>query len=1157
MKILLLNAHNINSLRGKTQIDFESIGKRSGLFAITGATGSGKSTILDIISCALYGQTPRLKNPNELMSRHTAEALCEVEFVVGEKRYRSSWSQRRAHKKPDGKFQTPKMELVDLTTGKIISNKSKDVPKQIASITGLDFERFCQSMLLAQGGFDAFLKANEKERSVLLEKITQTQIYADISIKVFEKHKALQSELEQKRQELEGIALLTQEQLQEKEQLLSYATTQKERAQQDYKKTQEDFGYFKKLQELQTKQSSYKVALEEVQKSYETHKEEFVKLKNATLAKNVEPLWKSVQQLALFQTKTQQQLLKEQTTAKQLEKEIASKELLLQERFKKFQEQKAHSLQEEKKIAAFKELLSQEAHSIQNLKSLEKKRQTKEQQHQKTLKEKEHLVTQEKVLQTQKQTIEKELATLETKEPLFAHLAVLEHLFISQEQKQKQCQSFQKELQSLDIKVLEETKAQLQTKLQELQKTQEEKENILQSLQTLLEEEAWLQKRHQELQNALEAYTKKRTLLQEQDEVLLKLKELKKELQQLQEKITLLEEHLQTLYQQKEQKELIAKYEADRAKLKEGEACFLCGATTHPYAKEKPKLDLQALEEQIAKKQQQLKEKQTLLTQHEQTKFTLELQLTQLQKQLHEIEGSAKDTTKELEEVTQKLQTLEQTKEQKKQLLNELTTLKQNLNNTNKAYQEATITLQNALYTQESLQKRLQEETKNQEELHQQKEELFTKLQYRVEFSQLPLLQEQKERFEMLKQQLQVLGQEELQLQKAQEKLLAALKEQEETLQEITKEQGGLQETLTKIAQEKVALLNVADIAKYEEELQQQLQHAQEAYEKLSLELQNKKGEHRQLTHTITTLEQQLQHTTQELQQHQEALEVELSKHNFSDTAALEVALLDEVAFLALQEKCDAITQKLKQTQTLFEATTKELEMLQHNPPTTYTPQELQTLEVWLNFKIETLQTLLVTLQQELQNHYQNATHFLEQTKELEKIEAEFAIWTKLNELIGSADGAKFKKIAQSITLDWLLYLANQHLMVLNKRYLLVRDQNKQLQLNVIDQYQGNVVRSVATLSGGESFIVSLALALGLSSLASQRISIDSLFLDEGFGTLDEESLEVALDALSRLQNSGKMVGIISHVKALKERIPVQIQVISKGDGVSSVEVVG
>ncbi|MBN2816042.1 MAG: nuclease sbcCD [Campylobacterales bacterium] len=155
--------------------------------------------------------------------------------------------------------------------------------------------------------------------------------------------------------------------------------------------------------------------------------------------------------------------------------------------------------------------------------------------------------------------------------------------------------------------------------------------------------------------------------------------------------------------------------------------------------------------------------------------------------------------------------------------------------------------------------------------------------------------------------------------------------------------------------------------------------------------------------------------------------------------------------------------------------------------------------------------------------------------------------------MIGSANGDKFAKFAQGITLDQLIYLANKHLEILSPRYELKRaeESSKQLEIEIVDGFQGDVVRGVNTLSGGESFIVSLSLALGLSSLASQKISIDSLFLDEGFGTLDSESLELALNALNQLQSSGKMIGVISHVESLKERIPLQIKVEPKGDGTS------
>ena len=155
----------------------------------------------------------------------------------------------------------------------------------------------------------------------------------------------------------------------------------------------------------------------------------------------------------------------------------------------------------------------------------------------------------------------------------------------------------------------------------------------------------------------------------------------------------------------------------------------------------------------------------------------------------------------------------------------------------------------------------------------------------------------------------------------------------------------------------------------------------------------------------------------------------------------------------------------------------------------------------------------------------------------------ECARWGSLHELIGSADGKKFRNFAQGLTFELMIGHANHQLRKMTDRYLLVRDRDQPLELNVLDSYQAGVTRSTKNLSGGESFLVSLALALGLSHMASRNVRVDSLFLDEGFGTLDDEALDTALETLAGLRQDGKLIGVISHVAALKERIATRIQV--------------
>lgn len=154
---------------------------------------------------------------------------------------------------------------------------------------------------------------------------------------------------------------------------------------------------------------------------------------------------------------------------------------------------------------------------------------------------------------------------------------------------------------------------------------------------------------------------------------------------------------------------------------------------------------------------------------------------------------------------------------------------------------------------------------------------------------------------------------------------------------------------------------------------------------------------------------------------------------------------------------------------------------------------------------------------------------------------------------MGSSDGKKFRNFAQGLTFEVMVGHANRQLRQMTDRYLLVRSAGEPLELSVVDNYQAGVERSTKTLSGGESFLVSLALALGLSQMASRNVRVDSLFLDEGFGTLDEEALETALATLSGLGGRGKLIGVISHVAALKDRIRAQIRVVGTTGGRSVV----
>ena len=198
-------------------------------------------------------------------------------------------------------------------------------------------------------------------------------------------------------------------------------------------------------------------------------------------------------------------------------------------------------------------------------------------------------------------------------------------------------------------------------------------------------------------------------------------------------------------------------------------------------------------------------------------------------------------------------------------------------------------------------------------------------------------------------------------------------------------------------------------------------------------------------------------------------------------------------------------------------------------------------------------QQTLAANQHRLAEHKRASERLAAQQQAIAKQAAETRRWQNLHELIGAADGKKYRNYAQSLTFASVIAQANRQLVQLSDRYLLTADPARPLELNIIDNYQGGETRSAKNLSGGESFIVSLALALGLAQMSGENMQIDTLFLDEGFGTLDEETLDSALETLSQLRTHGKHIGIISHVAALTERIATRIQITPQNGGNSTI----
>ncbi|MDB2614423.1 hypothetical protein N9Y92_04640, partial [Chlamydiales bacterium] len=272
---------------------------------------------------------------------------------------------------------------------------------------------------------------------------------------------------------------------------------------------------------------------------------------------------------------------------------------------------------------------------------------------------------------------------------------------------------------------------------------------------------------------------------------------------------------------------------------------------------------------------------------------------------------------------------------------------------------------------------------------------------------------------------------------------------------------------------------------------------------------------------------------------------------------------VDEKEFLEARltkEKRESLSsraKKLDDVQTDLKARQKDREKrLSTEADKKITDKPLDELEPQFKKYEDTLKVLrdaIASIKHKLSENTVAKERVKEKQAAIEAQKNECHRWEKLHGLIGSADGKKYRNFAQGLTFELMVSHANRQLEKMTDRYLLIRDNEQPLELNVVDNYQAGEIRSTKNLSGGESFIVSLTLALGLSKMASRKVRVDSLFLDEGFGTLDEEVLETALETLSGLHQEGKLIGIISHLSALKERINTQITIKSVSGGRSSI----
>ncbi|MGB4653825.1 MAG: AAA family ATPase [Bacteroidales bacterium] len=1092
MKILSLAFKNINSLVGENYIDFtDPIFANDGIFAITGKTGAGKSSILDAIALALYGKTPRVDvtgNDNPVMTRGEKDCYAEITFEVDGKKWKSAWKQERTR---TGNLKPVSRQIAG-SNDKIIADQVRTCDTKIVEIVGLTFEQFTKVVMLAQGSFTAFLQADKNDKGELLEQITGTEIYGEISKKVFERSKNETQKLQNIKLELQQIKVLSQE---EKSNLTAeIESLQKDKQQMDIelKNTENAQKWLTDLANIENQIAETKKIQPELLKKLEQVAEKHRKAENSLQKAKVE----NEEQTKIF------------VKVRELDTKIKEKQSQLNSFSKAIEE-----LEDRKKSLAEKIVNDKETLSKTNQALIEKQNWSlenavfKELVSNFTAIENEHIELSKLSGEIKKHDEQKK----ELKKALAEKIDVAIKATSLLKEKRDELSEKKNNFESL--------KSELKTILngKQLADYQDKKENITNfgiEIKNLIDVETSLATCKNEIANYNKSISQNQILEKELSESIIRHND---NLQNLDKNIKLLEENIMLLSN-------IQSLEEHRQKLKDGEACPLCGATEHPYAVG----NVPQMEEK-EKQLQQLKSEHSEITKQYQTAMQSHA------KAVSDIENATK--SKEKEEKTKS----ENIKKKENILANILSL-------------SPDFTISDEAETIEFLEKIRSEKQKQYKQVDEliKKAEKAEKSISTLRDKEIPELQEVVQKLEKDKNTAETEQKLTEQQLKDKEKFIADLQKQ--------------LQTKSLVFTEKIEKYNVKTI--------DELRSCLDLWKKNEEEIENLKGKISETKNEIALSETKEEENEKQLKaknSEKEKINKESEQLTKNRTEIFgkksvddEEKRLKETLQKTEEEKTQAekehnqVNTELEKSKAVLNEKEKELIEKREQKITEKSLEELQTEYAEMKLKSDEFSQKIGANKQMLNTNEENRKAYADKLETRDKQQLICDKWNTLNELIGSSDGKKYRNFAQALTFEHLIGLANKQLQKMSDRYILKRtgDAGNPFELSVIDNFQDSEERTAQNLSGGEKFIVSLSLALGLSNMASRNMRIDTMFIDEGFGTLDNDYLDVALSALSSLQVEGKLIGVISHLTELKERIATHIEVVQKGNGHSEIQIV-
>ena len=1130
MKFLQLEILNLASLdkQGGEVINFEegALGE-STIFSIVGPTGSGKSTLLDAICLALYNRAPRYprkkgdKNQSieifgaadasesnrlaptdsrNILTRGKKEGYSKLTFLANNGSiYRAEWHVR---------FQRVRYENAKTVLYKITRNGEETTEEtadwnELPNIIGLDYDQFLRTVLIAQGSFANFLTAKENERYELLEKLIGCEeTYTNIATEIKKAKDQATDAYNQMAASVEAVKqnLLNDEELaQLKEEIDRLEKAEKELDSQ-LQAISKDLQWFEES-DKQIKQIA--IYQENMEQAANTIKEMQAQILRLQLHDEVQPavnLLQEVERQTQSIHEQEENILKAEANIKSQESAIAESEKTfasLKDAVSKAQEQLEKALPV---IAEARALKTKMEAAMPNLKEKKEALELAQKENQSAQKD-----VEENARNIQKWEAETEKANLAlktTKEEIAKQKQVLHEATQTAEQA---WETERNKTAGQNIEELQNSKTVADRKLQDVQQAIK----VVAHLDTATAEKQKneerilvLGKRNAEIDEALGKLT---------------IEALTQETLTLRNAYTLM---------------VSEKWEIHRAKLTEGKPCPLCGSTTHPYH-----TDNRQFEEATTELSQLLKAKEDLLKLQQKEEKDLSGERKQndgevqtLQKQQEKLSGEIASYEEEWKALIAQYPKIPKAEAELKSLLpiyeNKAKDASSKLSLFNKIQKEIERLTQ---LKDKAVKDEAAYESKASVILNNAQESASTCATKLAEHKALTtnLISQEKNKKETYEKALQAWNnaKKEMEEWQAQYQQILNGEEPDAAEQRLT----AAKDEATKAADDQNENIN-----------------------KLKAELANSKGSYQTMLSQNKTMKEYLQAKEKELdlwiKEYNKQLKEKSIRPSLIDLNTIWEMLHSAEDWNAIRREKDEKEKAVASTTALYQSAEKTHQQHLEQQPAKSRDALLATQQ---EYQERSQRNELIAANARMQNHQEAVKQLGDKAEALQLVTQEKDDWTAITDAIG-ADGKTLRKIAQCYTLSFLITHANQEIRKFNSRYELQQVKHS-LGIRVIDHDRADDIRDTTSLSGGETFIVSLGLALGLSALSSRNISFENLFIDEGFGTLDPDTLATVIDSLAMLQSSqGKKVGVISHTDTMSERITTQIRIIKNGNSGSS-----